>query len=198
MEKVPDKKKYRVKRVKAMAKIIHTNNKKICLFIGRTPDEPFPGFEQKKPMNEIWVSLSLSSYEMCGKQIHIKGGDTQAISQLSGLFDTVLVDWRVWQKSTSGLAKLLNPRSDSKLIVPTDFNRTMLSQTSKQKLQTLFKNTEYVTSKSLPYRYYDPNIPERKPPEIHPHVILSGLRVDQLSRIEQQGDLHGFILRFNN
>lgn len=115
-----------IQEVQDLAAALPQNGKKLCLFIGRVPGEPFPGFGQQKPENEIWISLDHrrdTHKFLQGQQIHlVLDIYDERIERISHLFDKVIVDVgtiRHFNKDAdpwSHLIQFLKPHCDSQLI----------------------------------------------------------------------------------
>ncbi len=81
--------------------------KKVCLFIGRTPDEPLPN----EP-NTIWVSLDpklRKSKELTPDRLHLilSCNDSAEMSTIQRLFSKVVVDQSTWKFFDPGIVDRL-------------------------------------------------------------------------------------------
>lgn len=132
---------YAIERVHKLSEALFKKKEKLCLFIGRTPGETFPGFGQDKPDVETWVSLDTlkSFYGMKsfhsvkggpfipGKQLHLQlnMNDNESLKKIYGLFDKVVVDFSTLKfhsgkdQTWYSLGKLLRPQEGSQLITET-------------------------------------------------------------------------------
>lgn len=91
---------FAISEVQRLSTTLPQQGKKLCLFIGRTPGEPFPGFGQERPEDEVWVSLDAAlayySHEFVpGKQLHLQMdfNNPETMQRIHRLFGTVLVDF---------------------------------------------------------------------------------------------------------
>lgn len=122
-----------VQSAEILSKELRSRGEKLCLFIGRMPGEPIPGFGLKKPDDETWVSLDLGkNYDstgfLAGKQLHFQMdmNDDERIKRIHKLFDKVIVDWSTLQFNHKrdevwySLGKLLRPQKESQLITFTN------------------------------------------------------------------------------
>lgn len=115
-----------IQEVQTLAKELPKDGKKLCLFIGRVPGEPFPGFEQTKPENEVWISLDkrIDTQKFHPlKQIHlILDIYDERVEKIKHIFDKVLVDIGTLRHFNNDdnpwghLKELLKPNNDSQLI----------------------------------------------------------------------------------
>ncbi len=133
---------FAVKTVEKLSQELPARKMKLCLFIGRTPGEPFPGLGQDKPEDEIWVSLDREKVSLeknddaflPGKQLHlqINMNDTKTLQRIHKLFDKVLVDQStikfcdVEKNPWYVLGRLLRPTEDAQLIAECRISSTYL------------------------------------------------------------------------
>ena len=125
---------YAIQKLHTLSKDLARTGRKLCLLIGRSPGETFPGIDQKIPDNERWVSLDLYKNNkfddsfIPGKQLHLvmNMNDNERLRRIHKLFDKVLVDWSTLkfnsqhEKIWSSLGKLLRPAPESTLITETN------------------------------------------------------------------------------
>lgn len=101
--------------------------KKLCLFIGRSPGEPFPGVDQEKPDDEIWVSLDCQNNpKFSHRQLHLQIDMREAaeMERIRGLFEKVLVDFSTFkfvpgespEERLAFLRRLITPAQTSQII----------------------------------------------------------------------------------
>lgn len=92
-----------------MAEILPEQGKKLCLFIGRAANEPLPEVE-----NEVWISLDSELFNIPGMVMDLSARchlqidmnqDTQHLSQISGLFNKVVLDYHRLNRGSFGFAE---------------------------------------------------------------------------------------------
>jgi hypothetical protein len=115
---------FAITEVAKLSKSLQKRGMKLCLLIGRTPGEPFPGFEQKKEDHEVWVSLDswVKPFVSC-KQLHlVMNMNDDQMKKIHKLFDKVLVDYSTLKfhqgkdQKWRLLGQLLRPQKQSQLI----------------------------------------------------------------------------------
>lgn len=135
---------FSIQKVKQLSQELFGKGEKLCLFIGRAPGEPFPGFGQVNPQGETWVSLDQhrnSHYNdefIPGKQLHLlmDMNDHERLKEIFQLFDIVVVDYSTLKfhdgkgmEKWHCLGKLLRDDKQSQLITETtDFSTIPLDE----------------------------------------------------------------------
>lgn len=116
------KKPYDLDEVVLKIKTLQIENKKLCLFVGRTNDEQLPQED-----NVEWISLdSYFNPDSLIDRLHLRidFNNAEQREKIYGLFDKVVVDQSVLKflsdKPWKNLAKILKPSADSELIMEDD------------------------------------------------------------------------------
>lgn len=155
-----------IDRVQTLSKELHENGEKLCLFIGRTPGEPFPGFGQEKEANDTWISLDMANkpwdrldqtgnqFITTGKQLHLvmDMNNNDKLKKIQKLFDKIIVDLSTLKNYDDKdnawyfLGKLLRPEPGSQLITET---RTFYPI---DEVETFMPENEYLRPYPIQYK----------------------------------------------
>jgi hypothetical protein len=113
----------------------HANQKKVCLFVGRTPDQPVP---DETELNRVWYTIDTNFHATeetilhggaatLERHIQMDLNDCESLKKIEHLFNVVLVDGSVLKGVTSiwsTLHAFLVTSPDAEIVSPIIVNST--------------------------------------------------------------------------